>query len=167
MQVNIKKLHPDAVIPVYATPGDAGLDLTAISKRVETGVDDNGEYIEYGTGLAIEIPEGHVGLIFPRSSISKKDQFLANAVGVIDSGYRGEIKLRFKLEQQFDSLTFWESPGILNYEADGRTYYANIYAVGDKVGQLIILPYPSVELIEVSELASSDRGEGGFGSTGK
>ena len=167
MQVNIKKLHPDAVIPVYATPGDAGLDLTAISKRVETGVDDNGEYIEYGTGLAIEIPEGHVGLIFPRSSISKKDQFLANAVGVIDSGYRGEIKLRFKLEQQFDALTFWESPGILNYETDGRSYYANIYAVGDKIGQLIVMPYPQVELVEVAELASSDRGEGGFGSTGK
>lgn len=167
MKINIKKLHIDAVIPAYATPGDAGLDLTAVSKRVETGIDDNGEYIEYGTGLAIEIPEGYVGLIFPRSSVSKKDQFLANAVGVIDSGYRGEIKLRFKLEQQFDELTFWETPGILNYKVDDRGFYANIYDVGDKVGQLIVMPYPQVELIEVSELGSSDRGEGGFGSTGK
>lgn len=167
MKVNIKKLHPDAVIPVYATPGDAGLDLTAISKRVETGIDDNGEYIEYGTGLAIEIPKGHVGLIFPRSSVSKKDVFLANAVGVIDSGYRGEIKLRFKIEQSFDELTSWEHPGIINYESDGKNYYANIYAVGDKIGQLIVMPYPQIELAEVSELGSSDRGEGGFGSTGK
>ena len=167
MKVKIKKLHLDAVVPTYAKKGDAGLDLTAISKRVETGNDLEGEYIEYGTGLAIEIPEGYVGLIFPRSSVSKKDQFLANAVGVIDSGYRGEIKLRFKLEQQFDVLTSWEIPGIVNYEEDGKICYANIYAVGDKVGQLIIMPYPSIELVEVSELASSDRSEGGFGSTGK
>lgn len=167
MKVNIKKLHPDAVIPVYAKPGDAGLDLTAISKHVETGNNDNGDYIEYGTGLAIEIPEGYVGLVFPRSSVSKKDLFLANAVGVIDSGYRGEIKLRFKIEQQFDVLTSWETPGIMNYEEGGNRFYANIYAVGDKVGQLIIMPYPQVELMEVRELASSDRGEGGFGSTGK
>jgi dUTP pyrophosphatase len=172
MKVNIKKLHPDAVIPVYAKPGDAGLDLTAISKRVETGIDENGEYIEYGTGLAIEIPEGYVGLVFPRSSVSKKDLFLANAVGVIDSGYRGEIKLRYKLKQQFDELINYEHPtrmisDIIEYALDDRQYYANIYAVGDKVGQLIIMPYPQVELVEVSELASSDRGEGGFGSTGK
>ena len=104
MKVKIKKLHPDAVIPSYAKPGDAGMDLTAISKRVETGSDENGEYIEYGTGLAIEIPEGHVGLVFPRSSVSKKDLFLANAVGVIDSGYRGEVKLRFKLLEYSSNL---------------------------------------------------------------
>lgn len=172
MKVNIKKLHPDAVIPVYAKPGDAGLDLTAISKHVETGNNDNGEYIEYGTGLAIEIPEGYVGLVFPRSSVSKKDLFLANAVGVIDSGYRGEIKLRYKLEQEYDVLVDWEHPtrslsDTIHYEVNDRRFYANIYAVGDKVGQLIIMPYPQVELMEVRELASSDRGEGGFGSTGK
>lgn len=172
MKVKIRKLHLDAVVPTYAKKGDAGLDLTAISKRVETGNDFEGEYIEYGTGLAIEIPEGYVGLIFPRSSVSKKDQFLANAVGVIDSGYRGEIKLRYKLEQQFDALINWEHPtrmmsNFIEYVIDDKQYYANIYAVGEKVGQLIIMPYPSIELVEVSELASSDRSEGGFGSTGK
>lgn len=172
MKVNIKKLHPDAVIPSYAKPGDAGMDLTAISKKVKTDVDDDGEYIEYGTGLSIEIPEGHVGLIFPRSSISKKDLFLANAVGVIDSGYRGEIKLRYKIEQEYDELLDWEHPtrimsDTIDYQSGGRTFYANIYAVGDKVGQLIILPYPTIEMVEVNELNSSDRGEGGFGSTGK
>lgn len=172
MKVNIKKLHPDAVIPSYAKPGDAGMDLTAISKKVETGNDDDGEYIEYGTGLAIEIPDGYVGLVFPRSSVSKKDLFLANSVGVIDSGYRGEIKLRYKIEQEYDVLVDWEHPtrmmsDTINYQSGDRIFYANIYAVGDKVGQLLILPYPSVEMIEVSELGSSDRGEGGFGSTGK
>jgi dUTP pyrophosphatase len=80
MIIKIKKLHPDAVIPKYAHATDAGLDLVAISKKV----DDNGN-IEYDTGLAIEIPDGHVGLIFPRSSISKIDLSLSNAVGVIDS----------------------------------------------------------------------------------
>lgn len=166
MKVNIKKLHIDAVIPSYAKPGDAGMDLTAISKHTETGTDENGDYLEYGTGLAIEIPEGHVGLIFPRSSVSKKDLFLANAVGVIDSGYRGEIKLRFKLEQQYDALDSWVDDQLYYKDGD-RRFYANVYKVGDKIGQLMVIPYPHVELVETEELGSSDRGEGGFGSTGK
>lgn len=166
MKVNIKKLHIDAVIPSYAKPGDAGMDLTAISKHIETGTDENGDYLEYGTGLAIEIPEGHVGLIFPRSSVSKKDLFLANAVGVIDSGYRGEIKLRFKLEQQYDALDSWVDDQLFYKDGD-RRFYANVYKVGDKIGQLMVIPYPHVELVETEELGSSDRGEGGFGSTGK
>ncbi len=166
MKVKIKKLHIDAVIPSYAKTGDAGMDLTAISMHVETGTDYNGEYIEYGTGLAIEIPEGHVGLIFPRSSISKKDLFLANAVGVIDSGYRGEVKLRFKLEQQYDVLDSWVDDTAY-YIMDDRRFYANIYRLGDKVGQLVIIPYPHIELVETEELSDSSRGEGGFGSTGK
>ena len=166
MKIQIKKLHPDAVIPSYAKPGDAGMDLTAISQRTETGTEENGDYLEYGTGLAIEIPEGHVGLIFPRSSVSKKDLFLANAVGVIDSGYRGEIKLRFKLEQTFDALDSWVDDQLY-YTEDDRKFYANVYKVGDKIGQLIVIPYPHVDLVETEELGSSDRGEGGFGSTGK
>ena len=166
MKIQIKKLHIDAVIPSYAKPGDAGMDLTAISQRTETGTDENGDYLEYGTGLAIEIPEGHVGLIFPRSSVSKKDLFLANAVGVIDSGYRGEIKLRFKLEQTFDALDSWVDDQLYYKEGD-RRFYANVYKVGDKIGQLMVIPYPHVELVETEELGSSDRGEGGFGSTGK
>lgn len=80
MEVKIKKLNKNAVIPFYAKPGDAGMDLTATSKTF----DDYGN-VEYGTGLAIEIPKGHVGLIFPRSSICKQDLALTNAVGVIDS----------------------------------------------------------------------------------
>lgn len=142
MQVNIKKLHDNAVIPVYSKPGDAGMDLTAIS----ISKDDHGN-ITYGTGLAIEIPEGYVGYIFPRSSNSKTDLYLTNHVGVIDSGYRGEIMFKFR-----------PVPSLIN---------ARIYQVGDRVGQLIIMPIPTITFFEVRELSNSERGEGGFGSTGK
>ena len=136
LKVRFKKLYEDAVTPSYAKNGDAGLDLTATHMTF----DEN--FIEYGTGIAVEIPEGYVGLVFPRSSVSKKENFyLKNSVGVIDSGYRGEIKLRFN---QSDSH----------------------YQAGEKVGQLIILPYPTIQLEEVEELSSTDRGQGGFGSTG-
>lgn len=139
MKVKIKKLHQDGVIPSYAKPGDAGLDLVAVS---ETWNEDN-SMVTYGTGLAIEIPEGHVGLLFPRSSVSKTTLSLANCVGVIDSGYRGEVMFKFR------------------YLEEGM-----VYDVGDRVGQIIIMPYPQIEFEEVEELSSSDRGEGGFGSTG-
>ena len=142
MQVRVKKLHEDAVIPAYGKPGDAGLDLTATS--IEK---DSYGNVVYGTGLAIEIPEGYVGLIFPRSSNSKTDLYLTNHVGVVDSGYRGEIMFKFRA-----------NPSLIN---------AVIYQVGDRVGQLIIIPYPQIELTEASELSDSERGDGGFGSTGK
>lgn len=160
MLVKIKKLVPNAVIPTYAKPGDAGMDLIAVS------VNDSINYIEYGTGLAIEIPEGYVGLIFPRSSNSKKDLLLCNSVGVIDSGYRGEIKLRYKKimnpsEEKTNILqNIFTNSSTLIYEIEQ-------YDVGDKVGQIMILPIPFVEFTEVSELSQTDRGDGGFGSTGK
>ena len=136
LTVRFKKLYEDAVVPSYAKNGDAGLDLTATHMTWEEN------FIEYGTGIAVEIPEGYVGLVFPRSSVSKKENFyLKNSVGVIDSGYRGEIKLRFN---QSDSH----------------------YQAGEKVGQLIIIPYPTIYLEQVEELSSTERGEGGFGSTG-
>lgn len=141
MQVRVKKLHPDATIPAYSKQGDAGLDLTAIS-----ATKDNYGNVVYGTGLAIEIPQGYVGLIYPRSSNSKTDLYLTNHVGVIDSGYRGEIMFKYR------SIN-----GLLN---------AKVYQLGDRVGQLIITPYPQIELVEVDELSDSERGEGGFGSTG-
>lgn len=141
MEVKIKKLIPEAVIPSYAKPGDAGMDLVATSKTV----DSNGNTV-YGTGIAIEIPEGHVGLIFPRSSNSKTDLYLTNHVGVIDSGYRGEIMFKFRAV---------------------KSVFPKEYVVGDKVGQIIIMPYPAVQFVEVDELSSTERGEGGFGSTGK
>ena len=94
VKVKIKKLHPDAVIPSYAKHGDAGMDMYAVSKGE---LDKYGNMV-YHTGLAMEIPRGHVGLIFPRSSVSKTPHMLRNHVGVIDSGYRGEII--FAIENQ-------------------------------------------------------------------
>jgi dUTP pyrophosphatase len=138
--VNIKKLHPNAVIPTYSKEGDAGMDLTSVS------IEHTEDYISYKTGLSFEIPSGYVGLIFPRSSNSKKDLLLTNSVGVIDSGYRGEVELRFK--------------PILN---NTRLL---IYDVGDRIGQIMIIPYPTIEFIETENLSNSERGEGGFGSTG-
>tara|TARA_R110000868_G_scaffold179918_1_gene420371 strand:- start:129 stop:557 length:429 start_codon:yes stop_codon:yes gene_type:complete len=142
MQVRVKKLHKDAVIPAYGKPGDAGMDLTTIS--IEK---DSYGNVVYGTGLAIEIPKGYVGLLFPRSSNSKTDLYLTNHVGVIDSGYRGEIMFKFR-----------PINGLLN---------AKVFQVGDRVGQLIIIPYPQIELMEATELSNSERGDAGFGSTGK
>src|SRR5690349_4826831 len=96
MILRFKKLLPGATIPKYAKPGDAALDLVAMNVVVEAQKD----YIMISTGLAVEIPEGHVGLVFPRSSISSTDMMLANGVGVIDSGYRGEIMCRFKINNE-------------------------------------------------------------------
>ena len=140
MKVKIKKLHENAVIPKYHHDTDAGMDLTAVDKIF----DPNNGCIEYRTGIAVEIPEGYVGLIFPRSSIYKTSHVLTNSVGVVDAGYRGEISF--------------------NYLDRGR---GQQYEIGDRVGQLIILPYPKIEFEEVDELSSSDRGEGGFGSSGR
>lgn len=147
MQVKFKKINPEAIIPSYSQNGDAGMDLTAISQTESEGL------IEYGTGLSVEIPQGFVGLIFPRSSIFKTNQILSNSVGVIDSGYRGEIKFKFYTK----TTTMGEN-----------TYFShNSYQIGDRIGQLIILPYPNIEPLEVNELTETDRGEDGFGSTGK
>lgn len=143
LNINIQKIDNTAVIPTYSNNTDAGLDLTFTSKKITE------LYVQYGTGLAIEIPEGYMGLIFPRSSISKINMSLANSVGVVDASYRGEILLRFRRNTLRDK--------DINNE----------YQVGDRVGQLIILPYPKIKLIEVDNLTDTDRGDGGFGSTGK
>jgi dUTP pyrophosphatase len=145
MQVKIKKLHPDAVIPKYAKEGDAGLDLVAISATINHSL-HSGDQITYGTGLAMEIPEGFVGLIFPRSSVRNTGLSLSNCVGVIDSGYRGEIMATFNT-----STREYRSP----------------YNIGDRVMQIIIMPYPYINFVEAKELSSTERAAGGFGSSGK
>ena len=147
MKVKIKRLCENAIIPTKAHDTDAGFDLYAASVKV----DKNCGCITYGTGVAMEIPKGYVGLAFPRSSIVKQQLFLTNSVGVIDSGYRGEITAKFKSAIPF----------CRNEEQAQR------YDVGDRVAQLIIMPYPEVEFCEVDELADSDRGEGGYGSSGR
>ena len=144
MQVKIKKLNPNAIIPSYAKVGDAGMDMVAT--RI---INETLDSITYGTDIALEIPQGFVGLIFPRSSIRKTHLHLSNSVGVIDSGYRGELQATFKKIQ-----------GISNNALDN-------YKVGDRIMQIMIIPHPTVDFVEVEELNNTERGEGGFGSTGK
>ena len=153
LDVKIKKLFPESKLPVYSKPGDAGMDLFAHS--IKPSENNRDPYLEYGTGIAVKIPDGYVGLLFPRSSISKTPYILANSVGIIDSGYTGEIKLRYKIDS-----TVVEHSQYGNVDVE-------YYDIGDKIGQLMILPYPTVNLIEVDELPTTERGDGGFGSTGK
>ena len=144
LQVKIKKLHKDAVLPQYAKDGDAGMDLTAVSKEWDS---INHVWV-YDTGLSFEIPKGYVGLLFPRSSIFKLELNLTNSVGVLDSGYRGNVMFKFRDSFDFES-------------------YGDTYEIGDRIGQIIILPYPQIEFIEVDELSETERGTGGYGSTGQ
>lgn len=143
MKVFVKKLNKNAIIPKSAFDTDAGCDLVAISKK------ETEQYIEYGTGLSFQIDkfEGSDWYfeIFPRSSISNYDLILANGVGVIDNAYRGEILFRFKKTKE-----------------NGK-----FYNVSDKIGQLILKKRPKIEFVEVEELNETERGTGGYGSSGK
>ncbi len=139
--VKVKKLDEKAVIPSYSKIGDAGMDLTITSIKENTSFS-----VSYGFGIAMEIPSGYVGLVFPRSSIRNQDLILSNCVGVIDSGYRGEIQATFKKTRGMDSES---------------------YKVGERGAQILILPYPKIYMTQVPELSDSERGTGGFGSTGK
>jgi dUTP pyrophosphatase len=139
MKVKFKKLTGNAVAPYRGTDGSAGFDLTATSKqRIDL------YHTKFGTGLAVEIPKGYVGLVFPRSSCYKQGMLLSNCVGVIDSDYRGEITAVFI--------------GVDNELC---------YNVGDRICQLVIMPYPEIEFVEADELSETERGMGGYGSTGK
>ena len=133
LEVKFKKLVEIAKYPIKAHPTDAGADLTAVSREWNK---EYGCWI-YGTGIATEIPEGYVGLVFPRSSIRKYTLAQCNAVGVIDSSYRGEIMVSYKLTNNKEK----------------------IYEIGDKIAQLIILPYPEVSYTEVENLSETNRGE--------
>jgi len=132
-------LDSKAQKPKFGKPGDAGADLVA------TSVDfSRKNQVVYGTGLAVEIPEGMVGLVFPRSSVRNYDLVMSNSVGVIDSGYRGEIMVTFNLKNP----------------------WADIYKVGDRIAQLVIMPVPLIQYKEVDELSETQRGTDGHGSTG-
>ena len=141
MQLKIKLLAENAVKPKYAKKGDAGMDLVATSIISNTTFQ-----ITYGLGIAMEIPEGFVGLVFPRSSIRNTEIMLSNSVGVIDSGYRGELQATFNKLNGLDSIS---------------------YKVGERVCQIVIVPTPVVQVKIVDELSETERGEGGFGSSGK
>lgn len=140
LTVKFKKHVPSASTPSYAKEGDAAMDLTAVDI-----IEDEVFHITYDTGIIVEIPKGHVGLVFPRSSIRRYDVSLTNSVGVIDSGYRGTIQATFK-----------KNKGVASKK----------YEIGDRICQLMIVPIPYVQMIEAQDLTETERGTGGFGSTG-
>ncbi|HEX8752080.1 MAG TPA: dUTP diphosphatase [Solirubrobacterales bacterium] len=143
MQLPVAKLQDNAVLPTRAHDGDAGLDLYAC----ETAHIGPGERWGVGTGIAVEIPEGHAGLVLPRSGLAREHGIsLVNAPGLIDSGYRGEV--RVLLLNTDPAETFRVAPG-------------------DRIAQLVITPIALLEPVEATALAESARGEGGFGSSGR
>jgi dUTP pyrophosphatase len=141
VNLKVKLLHPNAKAPARAHDDDACFDITCVDKNY----DNAQEGYWYRLGFAAEIPPGHVGLLFPRSSVCKRGLGLANCVGVIDPGYRGEWMAFFR-------------PTTLNPEP---------YQVGERILQLLILPTPSVSITIVDELSDTTRGQGGFGSSGR
>ena len=142
MKIQFKKLSKEAQKPKFGKPGDAGADLVA------TSIDFSREnQVVYGTGIAVEIPEGMVGLVFPRSSVRNYNLAMSNSVGVIDSGYRGEIMVTFN---------------VTEHDLDFTTKYN----VGDRIAQLVILPVPLAQYVEVDELSETERNTSGHGSTG-
>lgn len=138
----MQRLRADAVLPTRAYAGDAGLDLAACD-RVELRP---GERALVGTGLAVAIPDGHAGFVQPRSGLAARHGIsIVNTPGLVDSGYRGELKV-----------------ALLNTDA----VEAFVVEPGMRIAQLVVLPVPAVEPVEVSELPASPRGTDGFGSSG-
>jgi dUTP pyrophosphatase len=139
--VSIKRLHPDARIPSMAYAGDAGLDLSSVERLVLRP----GRRSMVGTGLAVAIPAGHAGFVQPRSGLAAKHGIaVVNSPGLIDAGYRGELRVV-----------------LLNTDPE-RDFTIE---VGDRIAQLVILAVPQIELVEVDELPGSERAERGFGSS--
>ena len=144
MQVNIKKLSPDAKIPSYGSAEAAGADLYALTEKCV--IIESGQTRLIHTGIAMEIPRGYVGLIYARSGLAtKKGLAPANKVGVIDSDYRGEIMV-----------------ALYNHSDTAQTVEN-----GERIAQIVLTPYLSASFLEVDSLSDTERGEGGFGSTGK
>ena len=169
-EVGFMKLDEKAVMPTRAHNSDAGYDLVATSKEY-----DEFDNVVYGTGIAIELPPGYVALLFPRSSNRKTNLTLTNSVGVIDSGYRGEIKAVFHSINSclsFGALfRAWISkfiPGLKPFAKQiSIENVSNAYDVGDRIAQLIILRLPLITFNEKESLSDSDRGTNAYGSTGK
>lgn len=145
MIVKVKKTDPRATLPTYGSPQAAGADLYALLTGDSLSI-GAGETALIGTGLSLEIPEGYVGLVYARSGLaSKRGLAPANKVGVIDSDYRGELKVAL-------------------YNQSGK---AQSITQGERIAQLVIAPYLTASFEEADELSDSARGTGGFGSTGK
>ncbi|MCR5184181.1 MAG: hypothetical protein K6B46_05745 [Opitutales bacterium] len=151
IELKIKKVHPDAVTPRYAKPGDAGMDLTAVAAEFK-----DPRKIKVDFGIQMEIPDGYVGLIFPRSSVQKSFCRLSNSVGVIDSGYRGNVMAVFDVLDVAGDLT----------DKEALVAAEKLYAPGMRCAQIIIMPYPHVTVVESENLSETERGAGGYGSSG-
>ena len=143
MELPVRRLSDAATVPARANEGDAGLDLYA----VEPTILGPGDRASVGTGIAIEIPDGHAGLVLPRSGLAARHGItLVNAPGLIDAGYRGEVRVL-----------------LLNTDASEPFEIG----VGDRIAQLLITPFAPAEPVEAEELTATARGEGGFGSSGR
>ncbi len=143
MVIKYKRLSENAIAPVKAHGTDAGFDLTCT--RVTTEVNERGQVVVvYHTDIAVEIPEGYFGLLVARSSIANKTLILTNCAGVIDSDYRGEVIGKFHVTTDV---------------------IPSVYKDGERFAQLLILPVPEVQFEEAAELSTTERGEGGYGST--
>ena len=141
IELPIQKVRPDAVVPARAYAGDAGLDLAAI-ERIELGP---GERAVVPTGLAVAIPEGYAGFVQPRSGLASRHGItIVNTPGLVDSGYRGELM-------------------VVLHNTDRTEPF--VVEAGMRIAQLVVLPIPEVELVEVEELPASERGARGFGSS--
>lgn len=158
MEIRFKKLVQEAKTPFKANDVDAGFDLYC------TSVEETTEFIQYHTGIAVEIPEGYVGLIFPRSSVTKYDLMLKNSVGVIDASYRGEILCRFARipSTKFKDLIIWDNKKSVEIVWCKEKQFK----IGDRVAQIVFMELPKITLLEAQELSNTERGENGFGSSG-
>lgn len=177
IEIFFKKLDERAIKPSYAHDGDVGMDITCIGVEYDAEKDT---YI-YHTGLSFESPKGYGGFLFLRSSNRKTEAYLCNHVGIDDTAtYRGEIMFCFKNRTSLkdratlEAMNFFISNMTASQDSINNVYTSILdkpldyapYKVGDKIGQLVILPHPYVTLIEKDELSDTERGEGGFGSTG-
>lgn len=200
MNVKVKILDDNAKLPVYSTPGSACMDVTCTSIEYMKDIDT---YV-FHTGLAFEIPENHVMLIFPRSSNRKTDFYMPDSVGVLDSDYRGELIISFKERNGYfveNSTNIFEQIISNLYDKikeDGRLSMMDIetiiefhflqlknindanriltkediikpipYKIGDRIAQIMIIPYPKIKFEIVNKLSETKRGEGSFESTGR
>lgn len=169
MEIKFKRLVAEAKAPLKVIDIDAGFDIFAVS------IDETDDFIQYHTGIAFEIPKGYVGLVFPRSSVTKYDLMLKNCVGVIDASYRGEILCRFARipSTEFRDLVLWNDEEMkkINGNSKGRIEIVwdtkKKYEIGDRIAQIVFLELPKITLIESNELTDTQRGVGGFGHTGK
>ena len=192
LKVKFKKLREDAVMPTYAKDGDYGMDVTAISVEY----DKEKDCFVYHLGWAVEVPKGYVMKLYPRSSNRKTDAYMTNHVGIIDSGYRGEVLVCFKNRDSLGTIlskfrtdkfiqdtangnvqdikahayaVILTSNNIVNNDKEFNKFMMSFapYKVGDRVAQIAIEPYPIIEGEWADELSESERGTNGHGSTGR